>query len=129
MNRISMGKTLWIGLAIALAASRPAPAADALPKADTILDKYVEVTGGKAAYSKLRTETSTGTMEMGAMGVKGTVVSYHAEPNQSFVETTLGGVGKIVEGSNGDIAWEMSAMQGARIKEGDEKGQALLAKE
>ena len=41
-------------------------AADDLPKADTILDKYIEATGGKAAYEKNHTEVSTGSMATGA---------------------------------------------------------------
>jgi len=46
-------------------------AADELPKTETILDKYIEATGGKAAYAKIHSEISTGTMEFAAMGLKG----------------------------------------------------------
>src|SRR5205809_48530 len=38
-----------------LLAAGALPAADDLPKAETILDKYIEVTGGKAAYEKRHT--------------------------------------------------------------------------
>ena len=48
-------------------------AADDLPKAETILDKYIEVTGGKAAYEKNHSEVSTGTMEFVGKGIKGSV--------------------------------------------------------
>src|SRR5262249_51822607 len=45
--------TLCIAVVLALATARAVPAADELPKAETILDKYIEVTGGKTAYQKL----------------------------------------------------------------------------
>jgi uncharacterized protein DUF620 len=102
-----------------------AMAADDLPKGETILDKYVEVTGGKAAYAKIHSEISTGTMTVAAMGVKGDVTAYQAEPNKQLVEVNIEGIGKILEGTNGDVAWGLSAMQGPRIKEGEEKAKAL----
>ena len=100
-------------------------AADDLPKADTIIDKYVEATGGKAAYEKIRSDVTSGTMTLGAMGLKGPMVIYSQSPDKRAVEITLEGVGKIVEGSNGEIAWSFNAMQGPRLKEGAEKAEAL----
>jgi len=44
-----------------------------LPKAETILDRSIEVTGGKAAYEKRKTEITTGTFEFSGKGVKGTI--------------------------------------------------------
>ncbi len=110
-------------LALAISAGVLA-AADELPKGDTILDKYVEATGGKAAYGKVHSDISTGAMEL--MGMKGKLISYGAEPNKRLVEIELEGVGKIQEGTNGDLAWSFSAMQGPRIKEGDERAEALM---
>jgi hypothetical protein len=126
MNRFAKTRNLWIGMAMAMAAAGALPAADDLPKAETILDKYIEVTGGKAAYAKVHSETSTGVMDFSAMGLKGKMVAYHAEPNYSLVEINLEGMGKILEGSNGEVAWTVNSMQGPRIKEGDERGEALL---
>jgi len=100
-------------------------AAQDLPKAETILDKYVEVTGGKAAYEKLHNMVLTGSMTFGAMGVKATMVSYHAEPNKTYTEIEIAGMGKILDGSDGTTAWSLSAMQGPHIKDGDEKDQAM----
>jgi zinc protease len=101
-------------------------AADELPKGEAILDKYVEVTGGKAAYAKVKSDVSTGEMTLGAMGLKGKLTSYSQAPDKRLMEITIEGIGKISEGSNGDVAWSFSAMQGPRLKEGDEKAEALL---
>jgi outer membrane lipoprotein-sorting protein len=125
MSRFYVGRNIAIGAAMVLSFSL-ARAADDLPKADTILDKYVEATGGKAAYEKHHTEIAKGTFEMAAMGVKGTMTSYHAEPNKSYTETDLGGVGKIRDGSDGTIFWTLSAMMGPHLKDGAEKAQAQL---
>jgi hypothetical protein len=65
MNGSYMSKKIAFGTALLLAVAL-AHAADDLPKAETILDKYVEATGGKAAYEKHHTEISKGTMEIKA---------------------------------------------------------------
>src|SRR5579864_1799089 len=98
-----------------------------LPKAETILDKYIEATGGKAAYEKHHSEISTGKMELTGKGITGTVTSYRAEPDKSYTEVEIAAIGKIQEGSDGKVAWSLSAMQGPHLKEGAEKAQALLA--
>ena len=113
-------------MALLVSAASALAAADDLPKAETILDKYIEVTGGKAAYAKIHNEVSTGTMEFAAMGLKGELVSYSAEPDKRLAEFTLPGVGKLLDGANGEVAWATSAMQGPRIKEGDERAEALV---
>src|ERR1043166_7944689 len=92
------------------------PAADTLPKAETILDKFIEVTGGKAAYEKRHTEVSTGSMEIVGKGIKGTLTSYRSEPDKSYTEIDIQGIGKVQEGSDGAVAWSLSAMQGPRVK-------------
>ena len=118
-------RSLRIGLALALGAGMLA-AADELPKGETVLDKYIEVTGGKAAYAKIHSEMTNGTMEFKAMGLKGKMTSWAAEPDKRYTEMVLEGIGKIQEGSNGEVAWGMSAVQGPRLKDGDEKAETLL---
>ena len=111
------------GLTVAGALAR---AADDLPKAETILDRYVEVTGGKAAYEKRKSDVTTGTLELTAMGLKGAMTAYHAAPDKSYTEIEFPGLGKVQEGSNGTVAWQLSAMQGPHLKEGDERATSLL---
>jgi len=124
MNRI-LRRSLIFCAPLAVAACGALFAAEDLPKAETILDKNVEATGGKAAYAKLHNEVATGTMEMPAMGIKGDIVTYRAEPAKNYTELNLAGIGKIQEGFDGTTAWSLSAIQGAHVKEGDEKAQTL----
>jgi hypothetical protein len=123
MNRNLDRFNLRIGLALAFAGVL---AAADLPKGETLLDKYIEVTGGKAAYSKMHGQMMTGTMEFPAMGLKGKLTIYSAEPDKQYFEIDLEGVGKMTEGSSGDVAWANSAMQGPRLKEGGEKTDSLM---
>jgi outer membrane lipoprotein-sorting protein len=126
MNRFRFAYNIAIGAAMVLSLS-PARAADDLPKAETILDKYVAVTGGKEAYQKHHNEVSKGSFSMAAMGLKGDVVSYRAEPDKSFTEIDLGGMGKMREGSEGNVYWSLNAMMGPHVKEGPEKSQAQIS--
>jgi len=98
---------------------------DALPKADTILDRYIEVTGGKAAYEKRKTEIAKGMLEMAAQGVRAAVTRYSAAPDKSYSVLEIEGAGKIESGAGGGIAWDNSAMMGPHLKSGEEKTQAL----
>ena len=98
---------------------------EALPKAETILDRWVEVSGGKAAFEKRHNEVMHGTMEFTGKGIKGNMTVYQAEPDKNLAVIQIEGIGKIESGSNGDVAWENSVLQGPRIKQGDEKAGSL----
>ncbi len=119
-----MKLTRRLALAGLLACALPAFSADA-PTPAAILDRFVEVTGGKAAYEKRKTEVVHGTIEFAAVGLKGTMVEYFEEPGKFYMAMELAGIGKIESGLNDGVAWENSVLQGARIKTGDEKAQAL----
>jgi hypothetical protein len=119
-RRLLLG-ALLAGVFLPLA---PAFSAD-LPTPEAILDRYVEVTGGKAAYEKRKTEVVHATVEVASVGLKGTMVEYFGESGKYYTAMDLAGVGKIESGLNGGVAWENSVLQGARIKAGEEKAQAV----
>jgi len=96
-----------------------------LPKAETILDGFVDATGGKAAYEKRKSEIVTGTVEFAANGMKGTVTIYSDVSNNNYTVIDLEGVGKIESGVYKGQAWESSAVQGTRLREGAEKADAI----
>ena len=121
-----MIRNIFLSAAVLFAAGA-VTAADELPKAEAILDKYIEVTGGRAAYEKRHSEISTGSMEFVGKGIKGTLTSFRMEPNKSYTELDIQGIGKVQEGSDGTVAWSLSAIQGPRLKEGEERMGALQA--
>ena len=109
---------------IAVCAAFTVPAAD-LKTGEAVLDNYVEVTGGADAWAKVHSMMMKGSMSMPAMGIKGAVTIYAAEPNKLAMATDLGAVGKVVEGSDGTNAWTFSSMQGPQLKKGEELSDSL----
>jgi len=91
-----------------------------LPKAETLLDKYVEVTGGRQNYEKRTTEYMTGTVEIPAAGVKGRVEMWGQAPNSRVEVLDIEGVGRLETGTDGTIAWENSAVMGPHLRSGAE---------
>lgn len=100
-------------------------AAETPTTAEAILEQFVTATGGRAAYEKVQSEVSLGSFEFPGKGIRGAVASYKSAPNKSYLTMDIPGVGKIEDGSNGEIAWSRSALQGPRIKEGDERAATL----
>lgn len=117
-----MGIACLAAAAIVLRAQQQQPA---LPSAAALFDRYVEVTGGKAAYEQRRTEVGKGVVKMIAAGVTGSVEIYSAAPNSQVIIMDVKGVGRIEQGTDGVNAWEISAVMGPRVKDGQEKVEAL----
>jgi hypothetical protein len=92
-----------------------------LPKAETILDKYIEVTGGKAAYEKLNNRVTKATVEMVGQGIKFAVTTYGAKPAKAYNLMESEAFGKIERGTDGEVVWEINVMTGPQIKEGEER--------
>ena len=100
-------------------------AEEPLPKAEAVLDKCIEATGGKDAYRKVHNEKWSGTIELIGKGVKGKITSYRVEPRNTYTAMELDGVGLFEDGNTGDTAWTRNVVQGPRIKQGDERASAF----
>jgi len=111
---------------IALIATLGQPAARGqskpdLPKAETVLNQYIEATGGKAAYEKIKNPVSKGTNQITRANLKGTFKLTPAIPNQLALVTELGPVGVLKRVTDGKNAWEVSTAGGERELDGEEK--------
>jgi hypothetical protein len=101
----------------------------ALPKAETVLERFVEVTGGIAAYQSHKTETMTGTMSFQAMGISGAITRYSA-PGKEYSSVDLGPmVGKMEQGVLDGWAWDKTSVLGPRLKAGAERDFAVRESE
>ncbi len=107
-------------LALFLAPIVVCSAQDALPSAESVLNRYMDAIGGRAVLEKRHNQVEHGTVEIAAMGVKGDVTIYEAEPNKNLMVIDLTGIGKIESGTDGTVAWENNPLQGPRIKQGVE---------
>jgi len=99
--------------------------ADPLPSAESVLDRYVQVTGGKQAYDKRKTEIAHGTLEYTSLGIKGSITRYAADPDKYYASLDIEGLGKVEMGTSGGVAWENSALLGPRVKTGVERAEAI----
>jgi len=110
-------------LAILLMLAGSAFGAD-LPRGESLLDRFVEVTGGKQAYAARKNEIARGTMEFAAMGLKGTVVRYIADKGAYRASIELPGIGPMEMGFKDGVAWQDSVLTGPRVLDGAEKAEA-----
>jgi hypothetical protein len=97
----------------------PAFAAD-LPTGDSLLARFAEVTGGESAWAKVRTAVMDGAIDMAGRNFVGNVQIVE-QGEKSYMSMEFSGIGKVEECYNGVDAWEVSAVSGPRLIEGDEK--------
>lgn len=112
-------RSIRVAAAVVCAAFVPAFAQD-LPKAETLMDKYIEATGGKAAHEKIKNYVMTGNFEMASQGLSAKMTIWRME-GKSYAQIEIPNLGLLEEGYDGSVAWSKNPMQGARIKEGAEK--------
>lgn len=103
--------------------AKTAPAAANLSKAEVILDKYVEATGGKAAYEKITSTSTKAAMTMTAQGLSGTMEGYAKAPNKIYVVQNFSGIGKVEQGYDGITGWSKDPLSGLRTLDGTELAQ------
>lgn len=99
-------------------AAKPAATA-AIPSADQILDRYVQATGGRAAWRKLTSRHSTGTIEAPALSMSGTIDIFEKAPNRVLAVIVMAGA-SFRQGFDGTVAWSDDPQNGLRELNGPE---------
>ena len=95
-----------------------------LPTGEEVMKKGIEALGGEAALSQHNNKLMKGKMSIS--GVEMDVTIYTAAPNLLYTLFESPMVGKMESGCNGETAWDLSVMQGASVKEGEELEKALF---
>jgi hypothetical protein len=95
------------------------------PSGESLLQRAIEKSGGPA-LAKAKSLVMSGTVEMPAQNISGTIAVFE-ENGKSYTAMDFAGIGKIEGGFDGETAWENSALQGPRILDGDEKIEAKRA--
>lgn len=115
------GAALCLALALPLTA-----AAQQLPPAKQLVDRYVEVTGGRAAYMKHSSRTTEIELEMPAMGMKMPMRMVQAAPNRMVIQAQMpGGAGTMRSGYDGTVGWQINPMAGPALMSGAELEQTV----
>ncbi|HSS21962.1 MAG TPA: S41 family peptidase [Pyrinomonadaceae bacterium] len=78
----------------------------------SILEKFVTASGGKEAFDKIKNRVSTGTIELTALGMKGTVEIVEESPNKSSTIINAPGLGIMQRTFDGTRAWLQDPLQG-----------------
>lgn len=109
---------------VLIAMLAPAWAAE-LPSAVSLLDRFVEATGGRQAYAKRKSEIAHGIVDFAAMGLKGKVTRWATDTGQYRLTMDMPGIGALDAGVIEGVAWERSDILGPRVKSGAERAEAL----
>jgi outer membrane lipoprotein-sorting protein len=97
-----------------------------LPSGESIMDKFVEATGGLKAHKAMKSMVIKGKFDMPAQGMSADLTIYKAAPNLSKTEIDMPmGLGKMLDGCDGKTAWSSSAMTGPMVKTGRAAEEAL----
>jgi len=94
--------------------------AQPLPTATAVIAKYVAAIGGKDAVLKVRSMASTGTLDIPAMSLSGSMEILQAEPNKLATRTNIAAIGDMLSGFNGAVAWDINPMSAPRLLDGKE---------
>lgn len=111
----------------------PAPAAPAgprklahegeLPAAKAVFAKHLAAIGGEEAWAAKTGMVSTGSMEIPAAGMKGTMKMSAMAPAKVLVEIDLPGMGKTASGFDGTTGWTSDPMRGPSIMDAEQVAQ------
>ncbi|MBN2356332.1 hypothetical protein JXO59_09475 [candidate division KSB1 bacterium] len=96
-----------------------------LPDGETVLNNYIQATGGRTAYDAVQNRVTEWMMEIPAQGFSLTCKAYLSRPNRAYMIMESPAFGKIEKGIDGDVAWENTLMKGPRLLEGQEKADIL----
>jgi hypothetical protein len=96
------------------------------PSGESLIQRYIDKSGGAQAYAKAKNLSMSGKVEMEGRNISGTVTIME-EGRKTYTVMEFAGIGKVEEGYDGDTAWEDSALQGPRLLDGDEKAAAKRA--
>jgi hypothetical protein len=102
-----------------------APAtAEALPSAKEVIDRYIEVTGGREAYAGITSRHLEADYKMSDLGVTGKLVLDLRADGSARQTIVVPNLDTFSEGVQGDVVWSSSQTVGPRILSGVE-AQAL----
>src|SRR5262249_40021224 len=93
--------------------------AKVLPSADKVLDNYVKAIGGREAWKKLSSRISTGTIDVPAMNLSGTIEIREKAPDRIVATITFNSA-TFSQGYDGAVGWTNDTQNGIREQTGEE---------
>ncbi len=93
--------------------------------AESIIARYVEVTGGESAYRSMKSMVVTGTFSIPAQNIRGPLKVQATAAGPLLIEADIPGLGKQTQGGDGTTYWERSPMAGVRLITGEERDKMI----
>lgn len=91
-------------------------AEEMLPPAQELVDRYVAAIGGHDAFVSVEGLRLTGTFQIPAMQLEGTVmIARSRNPERVVSSVELPGIGAIRSGFDGQVGWGLDPIQGPRL--------------
>lgn len=90
-----------------------------MPTVDQILNRYIQVAGGREAWLKLTSRVSKGTIEVASKDLSGTVEVDEKAPNSILSVITIAGA-SFRQAFDGTVGWTDDPENGLREESGDE---------
>jgi outer membrane lipoprotein-sorting protein len=95
-----------------------------VPDPSTLIDRCRQAAGGKEKLESVRSIHMTGTIEMPAQNIQGTLQAW-LKPDRALIVAELPGIGQIRSGIYDQVGYELSDITGARLLDETEKKQLL----
>jgi hypothetical protein len=123
---VTVGVALAVaGIGVVRLVTPARAAAASLPRAEVLIQKMIDATGGKAAYDGMKSRFLAGKMSLPKSGIEMTYTSWAERPNKSYVLMESPALGKMESGCDGATVWENSSMAGPNVKKGAERAMQL----
>ncbi|MBU6366265.1 MAG: hypothetical protein KJT01_08645 [Gemmatimonadetes bacterium] len=110
---------------LALSATASPVRAQEVPAAAAVLAKYVSAIGGRDALAKVTSIKQSATLQIPAVGLEAAVEAVMAAPNKMATKASIPGMGEMLQGTDGTVAWDVNPMQGPRLLADKELSQML----
>ena len=109
----------WLASDLAVAQEQTGDTvASDLPDGSTVMSRYIEASGGEAAFAAIKNRYSESTLEIAGQGIKLEIKTWAAKPNLLYFLMDSEMTGKVEKGCNGEVFWESSLMSGPVVHDG-----------
>lgn len=108
-----------VAVVLSLAAASAEGQGAGLPPAKDLIARYAKAVGGDA-LTKHKSVRRKSTMDIPSAGMSATIETLQIFPNQVLAKTVMGGMGEILAGFDGAVAWQTNPMTGPRLLAGPE---------
>lgn len=108
-----------VAVVMSLAAASAEGQGASLPPAKDLIARYAKSVGGEA-FLKYKSVRRKSTMDIPGAGMSATIETLQVFPDQVLAKTVIGGMGEMLAGFDGTVAWQTNPMTGPRLMAGAE---------